>query len=224
MNALIAGGGKVGAHLARLLAAAGHTVTVVDVRSEIVEDLRRRLEGVTVVAGSAADPDLLERSGVRAAQVVAVVTGSDEINLVVSNLARFEFGAPRVIARVNDPRNAWLYTRAMGVDVALDQADLMAHLVLEEMSMGDMMTLLKLRRGQYSLVEEKIDPHSAAVGKVVRDLHLPQECVLAAIIRAGALVIPRGDTLLQAGDQVLAVVHADAAPRLAAALSDGAST
>ncbi len=221
MNALIAGGGKVGAQLARLLAAAGHAVTVVEVRDAAVAELRRRLEGVTVVAGSAADPDLLERSGVRAAQVVAAVTGSDEINLVVSNLARFEFGAPRVIARVNDPRNAWLYTREMGVDVALDQADLMAHLVLEEMSLGDMMTLLKLRRGDYSLVEEKIHPHAVAVGKAVRDLHLPQECVLAAILRGGKLLIPRGETLLQAGDEVLAVVHADAAPSLAAALGDG---
>ena len=173
MHVLIAGGGKVGAHLAKLLTAAGHAVTVVEVRGEHIAELRQRGVGALLVEGSAADPELLERSGVRAAQVVAAVTGSDEVNLVVSNLARFEFGAPRVIARINDPRNAWLYTREMGVDVALDQADLMAHLVLEEMSLGDMMTLLKLRRGHYSLVEEKIHPHAAAVGKAVRDLHLP---------------------------------------------------
>lgn len=224
MNVLIAGGGKVGAQLAQLLATAGHMVTVIEVQGAHVTDLRRRLDAATIVEGSAADPDLLERSGVRAAHVVAVVTGSDEINLVVSNLARFEFGARRVIARVNDPRNAWLYTREMGVDAALDQADLMAHLVLEEMSLGELTTLLKLRRGQYSLVEEKIHPQSAAVGKAVRDLCLPQECVLAAILREGALVIPRGETRLQAGDEVLAVVHADDAPGLAAALGDDAST
>lgn len=221
MNVLIAGGGKVGAHLATLLLAAGHHVTIVEVRGDHCDALRPRLAGAACVAGSATDPELLERSGVRAAQVVAAVTGSDEVNLVVSNLARFEFGVPRIIARVNDPRNAWLYTHAMGVDVALDQADLMAHLVVEEMALGDMMTLLKLRRGQYSLVEEKIQPHAAVVGKAVRDLRLPQECVLAAILREGALVIPRGETLLQAGDEVLAVVHADAAASLAAALGDG---
>lgn len=224
MNVLIAGGGKVGAHLGMLLLAAGHTVTLVEARADHCAALRQRLAGAVCVAGSATDPELLERSGVRAAQVVAAVTGSDEVNLVVSNLARFEFGVPRIIARVNDPRNAWLYTHAMGVDVALDQAGLMAHLVLEEMALGDMMTLLKLRRGQYSLVEEKIHPHAAAVGKAVRELHLPQECVLAAILREGALVIPRGETLLQAGDEVLAVVHADAAARLAAALGDGTTS
>ena len=222
MNVLIAGGGKVGAHLAHLLAAADHVVTVIEVNGARVADLRHRLAVAEIVEGNAADPDLLERSGVRAAHVVAVVTGSDEVNLVVSNLARFEFNAPRVIARINDPRNAWLYTQEMGVDAALDQADLMAHLVLEEMSLGELMTLLKLRRGQYSLVEKKIHPQSAAVGKAVCDLRLPQECVLAAILRGGALVIPRGETRLQANDEVLAVVHADATLNLAAALSDDA--
>lgn len=221
MNVLIAGGGKVGAHLAQLLSAAGHSVSVIEVRADHADDLRRRLEHVAIVEGSAADPDLLERSGVRVAQVVAAVTGSDEVNLVVSNLARFEFGVARVIARVNDPRNAWLYTREMGVDAALDQADLMAHLVLEEMSVGELMTLLKLRRGRYSLVAEKIHAQSIAAGRAVQELELPKECVLAAILRAGKLVIPHGDTLLQAGDEVLAVVNADAAPSLALALGEG---
>lgn len=220
MNVLIAGGGKVGAQLAWLLTAAGHAVTIIEIRGEHVENLRRRIEGATVIEGNATDPELLERSGVRRSHVVAAVTGGDEINLVVSNLARFEFDVARVIARVNDPRNAWLYTPDMGVDVALDQADLMAHLVLEEMSMGDMVTLLKLRRGQYSLVEEKVHPHSAAVGKAVCELRLPEECILAAIIREGRLIIPRGDTLLHVGDEVLAVVHVDAARALAEMLGD----
>jgi len=128
---------------------------------------------------------------------------------VVSTMARFEFAVRRVIARVNDPKNAWLFTRDMGVDVALNQADLMAKLIVEEMSIGDMMTLLKLRRGQYSLVEEKVDPKSPAVGKAVRDLDLPCDCVLAAIIRKGDLIIPRDDTVLQPIDEVLAIVRAD---------------
>ena len=96
--------------------------------------------------------------------MLAAVTGEDEVNLVITTLARFEFNVPRVIARVNNPKNAWLFTPEMGVDVALNQADILAHLIAEEMSLGDMMTLLKLRKGEYSVVEEKVHPHSG-VGK-----------------------------------------------------------
>jgi trk system potassium uptake protein TrkA len=95
----------------------------------------------------------------------------------------------------------------------------MSHLILEEMSLGDMMTLLKLRHGQYSLVEEKVHPQALAAGKTIRELELPRECVLAAILRGGQLLIPRGETRLQAADEVLAVVHAEDAPKLAALLA-----
>lgn len=104
------------------------------------------------------------------------------------------------------------------VDVALNQADLLAHLIVEEMSLGDMMTLLKLRKGLYSLVEEKVDSDSMANGRALRDLDIPPRCVLAAIIRKGELIIPRGDTVLQAADEVLAVVHSAEKPHLAAIL------
>jgi trk system potassium uptake protein TrkA len=219
MNVLIVGGGKIGRYLASLLHAAKHQVTVIELRQAHVAEVERLAPGVRVFTGSGADPDLLERAGVRQVQVVAAVTGSDEINLVVTSLARFEFRVARTIARVNDPRNAWLYTADMGVDVVVNQADVMSHLILEEMSLGDMMTLLKLRRGQYSLVEEKVHPQALAVGKAICELDLPRECVLAAILRGGQLLIPRGDTRLQAADEVLAVVHAEDAPRLAALLA-----
>lgn len=153
----------------------------------------------------------------RAGQVVAV-TGSDETNLVVTNLARLEFAVPRTIARVNNPKNAWMFTPEMGVDVALNPSDLMAHLIAEEMSLGDMMTLLKLRRGQFSLVEERLNPAAPAAGKAVGDLELPAECNLAAILRGGQLLLPKPDLVLRPGDEVLAVVHSDHAPALAALL------
>ncbi|HZY43085.1 MAG TPA: TrkA C-terminal domain-containing protein, partial [Anaerolineae bacterium] len=117
------------------------------------------------------------------------------------------FRVPRIIGRVNSPKNAWLFTPEMGVDVAINQADMIAHLIAEEMSLGDMMTLMKLRKGQYSLVEEKVHPTAVAVGKAIRDLQLPTECVLAAVIRKGELIIPRGDLVLQPADEILAVVH-----------------
>ncbi|MCX6096269.1 MAG: TrkA family potassium uptake protein [Candidatus Bipolaricaulota bacterium] len=209
MFVLIVGGGKTGSHLAELLLAGGHRVAVIDRRPEIVELLRTQFPPEVVVSGDGADPKVLVGAGIKQADVLAAVTADDEDNLVVSTMARFEFAVRRVIARVNDPKNAWLFTRDMGVDVALNQADLMAKLIVEEMSIGDMMTLLKLRRGQYSLVEEKVDPKSPAVGKAVRDLDLPCDCVLAAIIRKGDLIIPRDDTVLQPIDEVLAIVRAD---------------
>ena len=209
MFVLIVGGGKTGSHLAELLLAGGHRVAVIDRRPEIVELLRTQFPPEVVVSGDGADPKVLVGAGIKQADVLAAVTADDEDNLVVSTMARFEFAVRRVIARVNDPKNAWLFTRDMGVDVALNQADLMAKLIVEEMSIGDMMTLLKLRRGQYSLVEEKVDPKSPAVGKAVRDLDLPCDCVLAAIIRKGDLILPRDDTVLQPIDEVLAIVRAD---------------
>jgi trk system potassium uptake protein TrkA len=155
---------------------------------------------------------------VREADVVVAVTGADETNLVVAGLARSEFRVPRVIARVNHPRNLWMFTPKMGVDVALNQADILAHLVAEEMSVGEMMTLLKLRKGDYSLVEEKVHPKSAVAGRAIADLAFPAESVVAAVIRGGKLLVPRGGLVLEAGDEVLAVVHASEIPRLSALL------
>jgi trk system potassium uptake protein TrkA len=200
MYVIIVGGGKVGAHLARLLLNEGHPVKVVEIRRAEIPRLQADLAEDTVLLGDGTDPGVLEEAGVRQAQVVAAVSGSDETNLVVLDLARAEFGVPRTIARVNNPKNAWMFAPQMGVDVALNQADLMAHLIAEEMSLGDMITLLKLRKGQYSLAKE---------------------CVLAAVIRKGELLIPRGDTVLEAADEVLAVVHASQAAALSAVLGEG---
>jgi trk system potassium uptake protein len=218
MFVIIVGGGKTGSNSAELLLKEKHRVVVVDHRPDIIERLRQELPPECVVEGDGSLPSVLEQAGVAEANVVAAVTGEDEANLVVCMLARFEFNVPRVIARVNNPSNAWLFTEEMGVDVALNEPDMMAHLVAEEMSLGDMMTLLKLRKGQYAIVEEKVHPMAIAVGKAIRDLMLPPQCVLAAIIRKGELIIPKGDVLLQPADEILAVVHSSEAAALASLL------
>jgi trk system potassium uptake protein TrkA len=218
MNVVIVGGGRVGAYLAALLLASGHRVTVIEASEAELTRLRRDLPPEVVRLGSGTDPAALEAAGIRQAQVVAAVTGLDETNLVVAGLARFAFGAPRTIARVNDPGHAWLFTPAMGVDVALNQAELLGHLIAEEMSLGDMLTLLKLRKGQYALVEERVHPLAAATDRPLGDLALPAECALAAVIRGGRLLIPRADLVLRPADEVLAVVHAAHAADLAALL------
>ncbi len=169
----------------------------------------------TFVAGGFTDPVIFEKAGIAKADVVVAVTAKDDKNLVISTLAKFEFGLPRVIARVNNPKNSWVYTPEMGVDVGLNEGDLMAHLVAEEMSLGDMMTIMKLNKGKHTLVQEKVHPKSAVVGKSLRDLNLPVECVIFAVIRHFDLVIPRGDTVHAANDETLAVSHVSQVKALA---------
>jgi len=215
MFVIIVGGGNTGSYLAKLLLDGGHTVKVVEQRPLVLEKMEGEIPSESILVGDGSSPQVLETAGVLKANVLAAVTGSDETNLVVTSLARFEFNVPRVIARLNNPKNAWLFTPEMGVDVALNQADILARLVAEEMSLGDMMTLLKLRKGEYSLIEEKVHPLSLSVNKSLRDLQIPEECVLVAIIRKNKLFIPHGDTVLQPADEVLAMVHASELNQLA---------
>jgi trk system potassium uptake protein TrkA len=206
MYVVIAGGGRVGSHLAGLLLSQGHEVRLIENRPDTLANLHRELPTDVIFEGDATDPQTLEAAGLQRADVIAVVTASDSDNLVIASLARFQFGVRRVIGRVNNPRNAWLFTSDFGVDVCLNQADVMAKLIEEEMSLGDMMTLLKLRRGSYSLVEEKIDPDARAVGVAIKDLGLSEHCIISGVLRNGEMVLPRGGTVLEAGDEVLALV------------------
>jgi trk system potassium uptake protein TrkA len=133
VHVLIVGGGKVGSYLGGLLLSGGHTIGVIERREAEVAALRTALPGGLVVHGSGTDPEVLETAQIRRVDVVAAVTGTDETNLVVATLARFEFGVRRVIARVNHPKNKWMFTPAMGVDVAVDQVDVTARLIAEAM-------------------------------------------------------------------------------------------
>ncbi|HQN43475.1 MAG TPA: TrkA C-terminal domain-containing protein, partial [Anaerolineaceae bacterium] len=135
-------------------------------------------------------------------------------------VARARYGIARTIARVNNPRDAWLFDQKFHVDVALNQAEIMANMIQEEMSLGDMMTLLRLRRGNYALVEEKIPENAPAVGQAIKDMHLPEKCVIAAIIRSGEVIAPRGQTVFQVGDEVLVFTDADSIHDLAELFSD----
>ena len=219
MYVIIVGGGKTGSQLARMLYNQGHQIRVIDDRPAVLEHLKHELGKDSVVQGDVSSPSALEAAGISQAQVLAAVTSEDEANLVITTLGRFEFNVPRTIARVNNPENAWMFTADMGVDVALNQADILSKLVAEEMSLGDMMTLLKLRKGQFSVVEEKVHPTAYAAGKSLAELHLPDQCVIAAVIRKGDLMIPRGELMLQPADEVLAIVHASQVSELAAMLN-----
>ena len=220
MYVLIAGGGRTGTQLASQLNAQGHEVRLIEYRKEILAHLHHELPTEVIYEGMPTDPLVLENAKVRSAQVVAACTTSDADNLIICYIARSVYNVPRTIARINNPRNAWLFNENFNVDVSLNQADIMASLIEEEMSMGDMMTLLKIRRGEFSLIEEKIPPHARAVGVEIKDLGLPDNLVIAAVIRHGKMLLPRGNTSFEAGDEVLAITDNQGAEFLAKLFSE----
>jgi trk system potassium uptake protein TrkA len=191
-----------------------HNVHVVDNRQDVLARIHRELPTENVFEGNPNDMRILEQAGIAKANVVAAVTTSDAENLVLCYIARTIYGVRRTIARVNNPQDAWMFGPNFCVDVAVNQGEIMAHLIEEEMSMGDMMTLLKLRRGNYSLVEEKIPPGALAIGVAIKDLKLPEHCVIAAIIRKGEVIVPRGVTTFEESDEVLAVTDTEGAQQL----------
>ncbi|MNO78244.1 Trk system potassium uptake protein TrkA [compost metagenome] len=209
MKVVIIGGGQVGEHIASLLLNNDYSVKVIDNREHIVDKLKEELPSDAVILGNGTDPNILEAAGISSADVVVAVTGADEVNLVASTIAKFEFGVSRVVARVNNPKNSWLYNIGMGVDVAVNQADLMAHIVIEEMDLKNMFTLMKLSLGGYSIVQIKVDEASKAVHKEVKALNIPSNSKLITIYRGEEVILPGGDTVINAGDSILALANSE---------------
>jgi trk system potassium uptake protein TrkA len=204
MLAVIIGGGRGGSYLARDLQTQGYRIKVVDRRPEVVARLRQEIGG-DVICGDGCSPQILEQVGAAKADLVVALTHNDEDNLVVCRLAKHHFHVPRVIARVNNPLNEWLYTKDWGVDVAISQVHLTSKVIEEEIGLGELVTLLKLNRGEAALVELRLPETSPCRGKAIREVNLPSDAVIVSVIRAGKLVIPRGDTVFEAGDEILAV-------------------
>lgn len=219
MFVVIGGGGRTGTQLATLLVAQGHEVHLVEHRRAILARLHRELPTEVVFEGHPTDPLMLEQAGIERADMLAACADEDAQNLSMCYIARTRYRVPRTIARINNPRNAWLFDQKFHVDAAVNQAEIMAILIEEEMSPGTMLTLLKLQRGNYALVEEKIAPGAKAIGVALKDLPLPRDCVIAAIIRDGEIVVPRGITVFEVGDEVLAVTDREGAAGLAKLLT-----
>jgi trk system potassium uptake protein len=212
---VVAGGGRTAAQLVTFLLAHGHTVKLVEHRKDVLAHIHRELPTEVIYEGHATDPAVLEAVGVGHAEVLAACMQSDAENLCLCFLARSRYNVQRTLAIINNPRDAWLFNQSFHVDVALSQADILASLIEQEMSVGEMLTLFKLRRGRFSLVEDSIPAGAPAVGVTLQDLPLPPNCVIAAIIRQGEIVIPRGHVRFEAEDEVLAIVDADSADELA---------
>lgn len=219
MFVLIAGGGRTGARLANLLINQNYKVRLVENRRDLLAYLHQELPTEVIYEGNPVDPTVLEAAGIREVHAVAAVTSDDSANLSICYLSKTMFDVPRTIARVNNPNNAWLFDEHFKVDVSLNSADVLAHLIQEEMSLGDMMTIFKIRRGRYAVVEEKVPAGAKAIGKPLKDLGLAEHCVIAAIIRDGVMTLPRGDSTLQAEDEIIAVASPEGTQMLSELLA-----
>ena len=204
MNMIIVGGGKIGSYLASLLANRGDSVRVIESAKSVAQRLEAKLPEGTVVRGMGSSPDVLEAAGVLRADVVIAVTGHDEVNLVVSMLAKMEYSVERVVARVNNPANSWMFDASMGVDVAIDQADLITRSVEEGLDMEDVFTIMRLSKDGHVIVQGEVRSRSSVVGKAISGLQLPAGLVFVAIEHGGDIIIPNGETELSAGDRVVA--------------------
>jgi trk system potassium uptake protein TrkA len=206
----IAGGGVVGRSIARDLSGNGHDVLIIESDPAVVaREETSNNPAVRWYDGDACEVATLQAAGFGEADVVVAATGDDEDNLVVSLLAKQEFAVPRVIARVNHPKNEWLFNETWGVDVSVSTPHLMAALVEEAVSVGTLVRLLHFAEGTAGLVEVTLAEESPAGGRQIADLGMPRDASVVAVVRDRRVVVPRGDTVLQAGDEVIALVTAD---------------
>jgi trk system potassium uptake protein len=212
MKIMIVGAGSVGRYMAKQLTASGHEVSLVDQNPEVVERGRndKELAGVSWHRGDACEVSQLGDMGTADVDVVAAVTGDDEDNLVVSLLAKQEFGVPRVVARVNNPRNEWMFTEMWGVDVSVSTPHLLTALVEEAVSVGSFVSLLSLEGGKAHLAEVTLADTSPAVDKTISALNLPREASVVAVVRDGHVVAPASDTTLRKNDEVLVLLRGEA--------------
>ncbi|HMC52872.1 MAG TPA: TrkA family potassium uptake protein, partial [Acidimicrobiales bacterium] len=210
MRVVIAGAGAVGRHLAMDLAERGHKIWLIDQSRSVTEKAVATAPGVTVVLGDACELWVLEKAQVDEADVVVAATGDDEDNLVVSLLSKQEYAVPRVLARVNHPKNEWMFTEQWGVDDAVSPPHILTSLVEEAVTVGDLVRLLRLERGQVGLVELTMPEDSANAGRPLYELRLPPDSAIVAILRDGHVVIPQPESVLTGGDEVLALVDPEA--------------
>ena len=205
MRVVIAGGGSVGTSIAADLLDRGHHVQVLEADPDHAELLRDGLPGVDVLWADACEVSSLHRAGLRSADVIVAVTGDDEDNLVISWLAKQEFAVPRVISRVNNAKNAWLFTESWGVDLSVSTPQLLTALVEEAVSVGSVVRLMDLDRAGATLVEVTLDADAPAIegDRPVADLALPADAQIVAIVRDERVLIPRDDTRLSEGDHVV---------------------
>lgn len=219
MRVAIAGAGAVGRSIAQELIEGGHQVMLIE-RSPLNYQ-PRTIEAAEWLFADACEVASLEDADLTSYDVVIAATGDDKVNLVVSLLAKTEFAVRRVVARVNDPGNEWLFTEAWGVDVAVSTPRILAAMVEEAVTVGDVVRLMTLRQGQANLVEVTLPENTPLAGRRVRDLNLPTDSALVTILRGGRVIVPQPDDPLEAGDEMLFVAPTDGEEEIRALLHNG---
>jgi trk system potassium uptake protein len=208
VRVVITGGGAVGRHLAADLQGRDHDVTLIEQDPGVVEKAKEWAPGVEILLGDGCEPWVLEKANLASADVVVAATGDDEDNLVTSLLAKQEFAVPRVLARVNHPKNEWLFNEQWGVDAAVSPPHILTAMVEEAVTVGDLVRLIRLEGGDISIVEMTLPEGSSSVGKAIYELRLPTDAAIVGILREGHVVIPQPETVLSAGDEVIALASA----------------
>lgn len=206
MNVLIAGAGRLGTQIAQVLSAARNAVTLVEHDEDRIAEIKG-LPSVQLVAGDACEPVLLERAGALTCDLVIAATGQDEDNLVISLLAKRQFGVARVAARVNDAENAWLFDGRWGVDVAVPAATPLISLIEEATGATDTVALLRLSKAGVEVIETAITEDSRAAGHPLGEIMLPAGTVVATVVRDGRPTVPSPEVILLPGDELLLVSH-----------------
>jgi len=208
MKIAIAGAGNAGRAIARDLLANGHQVLLIDKNPKAIK--MESVPNAEWLLADACEISTLDKAGMDQCQVMVAATGDDKVNLVASLLAKTEYGVPRVVARVNHPKNEWLFDSSWGVDVAVSTPRIIAALVEEAVSVGDVVRLFSIKSGEANLVEITLPDGSRCIGKSVSEVELPLDVSLAAIIRDGHVITPTPSTLFSGGDELIFVASSAA--------------
>jgi trk system potassium uptake protein TrkA len=219
MKVLIAGAGAVGRSIARELVDNSYEVTLIERNPGHFD--ADEIPAADWIFGDACELRLLEVMNLEEFDVVIAATGDDKANVVLSLLAKTEFAVPRVVARVNDPRNEWLFDSAWGVDVAVSTPRMLASLVEEAFAVGDVVRLLEFRKGNANLVEITLPEDTPWGGRAVRKLNLPRDVALVTILRGQRVILPEPDQPLEGGDELLFVAAPDVEAELRSVLAEG---
>jgi len=209
---MIVGAGKIGYFLAKRLIASKHTVSIVDKDRGVCEEAAKELEAL-VINGDGCDPRILEEAGIGRADVLAAVTGGDEDNLIICQLAKERFKVQRTVGRVNNPDNEHTFAE-LGIDVPVDSTKIIAKVIEEEVSFSDFVNLMSFKRGKLAIVRLDLPEDSPVIGKEVKNIELPADSVLVSVVRGEEVIVPKGNTVLKPGDDVIALTLIGNEPQL----------
>ena len=213
MYIVIVGAGKIGYFLAKRLCAGKDTVIIVERERTVCEEIAQQLLEALVIHGDGCDPRILEEAGIARAEVVAAVTGDDEDNLIICQLAKERFNIRRTVGRVNNPDNEHTFSE-LGVDVPIDSTKIIAKIIEEEVSFSDFVNLMSFKRGKLAIVRVDLPDDSPVINKQIQDIQLPADSVLVSIVRGEEVIVPKGTTTLQSGDDIIALTLVGNEPQL----------